>query len=905
MHFSQMEFRQKLLNNKVRRLFEAIEPDLNSFSRLMDLFLTAGGELRESSLSAISRSINEEKMFEIRKLRSFLIEKQAEINDKRAELSDNRILLQTADDKSAPKIQAIITSIKNEIAGLEQEKKSLQVEKDRLQNKLFSQSAQNTLIRAAFSRLDECAEKLGLPTAKNGFAGATFGSINKSPTVASTTPPAPGGQPASPGQQAVPATKKTYKASPPPTGPVAGPTPPATATTKPTPATAPTASPAVPEPQVTPPAQAKAQKGRKTIKMLPSGQAMPTAPGNTAPVPEPAKPVSEPAAKPNAVDPNAKTQMKIEPSPGQSQVRPVPPQNGIGSFGAKLKTQEAKKYFDAFYRWFKTISIPVPDPQEGSVSQNPEEKNVTWLLREYEKIIIAALKDGLLAADTNFSKPEYKSELDPGLFGTNAFPNSIEKSIPPSPEYTKKLVAERKNKFGTFVLNTTATRLRDYFDAKIWPVFSAEMNRLSTESTSFFRTEDVNSVVSTMKELEKSGQDVTSALSGIADSLGVPAETVSALAQLVTNVFDPDMQDKTEPEQENVPAEETPLNQEPIQGSTEKAPPVTPQDYLEVTKKWVQATSGGKTPIGQEKLPEFFAPVIDRHVASLGKDDPKILDKIYYGFESAKKLAATSPELGIKPVDVDNVMKQFGDLITYTRPIAQELVKNSKGVYTPPTTAQEPIQDPTETPVDEPDAPSFNDPMPGTEGSNTELTGGEELKAEDFVQFVRAQGEEFIKSKNLELLRPLIRGFVNSKTEFDAKSPIFTLDAITTSIVSFVGSKDRKLKPITRQIGDVISEKRDELLAMVSDEIKARLSGKQTPINMPEKASTMPQDLSAVVAKARAALSSLETMDPAQLAQMRKKTPDVIIHEIQALRTILQKEGLNAFLNAVSQYLAR
>ena len=836
MNFSQIEFRQKLFQNKVRRLLEAIEPDLNSFSRLMDLFLTAGGELRESSLSAVSRVVNEKKEQEIRRVRFEIIQLTEDINELTVAIQDAQ------DEGRKQEDRAKKTAKQNE-------KKTKQVERERLRGNLYSQTAQNTIFRAAFARLEECAEQMGLPTAKNGFAGAKFGTSNKIPTVASATP-----------------IKRSYAPSAPPKGPIT------------------TSAPAVTAPATTPsapgtPVVTTTKPGKKAkVTRLPSGKPVPTKQVDPNAQPAITPPAATPEVNPTTVNPPIEAKPEVaKPQVAQPQAVSSKPWALVQEYGSKLSSQEAKQYLSSLHKWLLSVQIPKASPSQ--------QKGVSWLIQEYEKNILEEVRSGLGRADSSFSKPEYKAEMDPGMFAPVAFKAAVEKMIA-SNANDKKLIADKKNMFGQFELDMEATRLREYLDTKVWPIFSAEMNRLADASTKFFTSTDISSIVETVKEMEKAGTDLNAGFSGIADSLGVPVDAIAGAALLIANSFDPAVNEAVEPVQEPT--------QEPGQPTT-SSQPASAEDFLEITKNLMGVTANGKKPLEGEALRNFFKPLIDRNVAVLGNADPNaVLDKIYYGFEPAKKQSSMRPELGVKPENVANAMEQFGALMSYDRQWAIQAVQNS----VPAANKEAPIpgEPIPEAPVPE-EVPISQAPIP------VDSTPGPELTPDDYFRFVKSSG-----LNDVEAFRPVIRAFVASKPNLDQNSAAFVVDAVTSGISS-TWMKDRTIKTVVRKIGDFMNDNRDKLLSMAIEEVKARMSGTSEPSMMPSaeppETSSGPQDLSALVAQAKAALEALGTAGPEQFSQMRKKTPDVIAMEISQLQAILKKDGLSAFLNAVSKYLTK
>jgi predicted transcriptional regulator len=890
MKFSQIEFRQKLLNNRVKRLFEAIEPDLNSFSRLMDLFLTAGGELRESSLGTISRAVNEKKVFEIRQIRMEIVAEQEKIQEQDRTIEDT---WPTKPDPNAdPKGYASFMSAKKQLDDLKRAKQDLATQKDKLQSDLYSQAAQNTIFRAAFARLEQCAEEMGLPTAKNGFAGATFAS--KIPTVASATSPAP-----------IVGTGK-YKPQPAPRAPWASVIPPATTNQKPAmlPASGQAASGSTSNGN-------KAANAAAKAKAKAQGQANPAV---TPPPPPPPPPPPQDQAQPNA----SSRPTQAPPVQPAAQKPLVKPWVKIQEFGSRLETQEAKGFLGAMVTWLNSAKLPKSD-------------QVIWLSQEYEKYILDEAEKCLGRADAAFAKPEYKSELSPELFNPAVFKKPAERMVV-STANDKKLVAMGKGKFGQVDLDLETMRFRDYFDTKIWPVISSEMVRLAQESTITFRTQDVQSIVETIKNLEASGTDLNAGLASIAEGLNVPVEDVAAAASIVVNSFDPASVPEQEPGQEPaVPG------QEPVQGSV-GAPtqvssgPVSTEDYLNITKELMNLTGGGKKPLGGEDLRKFFKPFIDKNVGTLGKENPDaILGKIYDNFDQAKKQTRLNPGLGLKPEQVDFAKEQFGDVNSYDHAWALAAVQNAPEPGTTPQVtpevtpevtalADEPLGD--KVPGQEPLVPQEEPSAPGQEPVPVQ---GRELVPEDFEQFVQNSGQEFVSSKNLEIMRPLIKLAVSARSEFNQDTPLNVLNVLTTAF-TFYGMKNRQLKPLVRGIGKVLAEKREDFLQIVSQEIQNKTSGTsqiQEPAGQkplpeipgqepvvetppgPVETSSGTLDISASVARARQALAALETADLNQLAKISKKTPQQVIEEITELRAILKKEGLNAVLIAASKYLGK
>jgi hypothetical protein len=398
--------------------------------------------------------------------------------------------------------------------------------------------------------------------------------------------------------------------------------------------------------------------------------------------------------------------------------------------------------------------------------------------------------------------------------------------------------------------------------------------------------------------------------------LNVPVEDVVSAASIVVNSFDPASAPAQEPVQEPaVPG------QEPVPGSVgaptqASSGPISTEYYLNITKELMGLTGGGKKPLGGEALLNFFKPVIERGVERFGKEDPdNVLNQIYYYFDHAKIMAERSPELGVKPEQVGFAQDQFGDVNSYSHAWALAAVQNAPEHGTTP---QVPGQEPAVS-GQEPLVPQEEPSVPGQEsGQEPVPVQGRELVPEDFEQFVQNSGQEFVDSKNLELMRPLIKLAVSARSEFNQDTPLNVLNVLTTAF-TFYGMKNRQVKPLVRGIGKVLSEKREDFLKIVAQEVQNKTSGTvqaeepavpgkepvlEAPLG-PVETSSGSLDISASVARARQALAALETADLNQLAKISKKTPQQVIEEITELRSILKKEGLNAVLIAASKYLGK
>lgn len=624
MKFTHLEFRQKLLEHRFKRLLEAIEPELNSFGRIMDLFLTAGGELRESSLSVISRAINQKKQLEIRGLGLQINELQREQDSKDREITVAKENLENATtDSEKQNYRDVIKQLRREIEDLKHQIRFLRRDVTEKQKVMLSDVAQNAVFRAAFNRLSQCAEDLGYPTAKNGFAGAVFGSnfaqamsaLGK-PTasgVAAGPSPTPG-----PGPQTPPNTPQKgakYLPSPVPTGPktpVQGqvqqkPAAPA----KPQQQAAPAPTPAAPAPTPTPaakPTQSKPASISKPVvtKPQPTVQAQPTPAATSQPdtsnfgvfqrqTPAPTQAPAPAASQPKT--PAAAT----TPLPGL-----VGDHLGIQNL---LKTNEARDYFKVAYDWVDKFS-GIVDGFSGSQVDR-------WLYGELSKIITEELKNGILRADAAWSKPEYRSTLPQDLFNADAFKsNPVKRTF--SDQIDKMLSQSSAAVFGSAKLDVWAMRFNAVFAKDLWPTLSSEMNRLAGESSKFVSPQDVQAVVDVVKSVEQEGGSLEEALTPVAEQLGLSSDAVSGVALLLSNSFDPDIQEQ--PEEVAEPEIEPAQEPSAIPGPEPQAPAEPEVQGRELSYSDFEEFLL-KTKLGDDV--SVFAPLVQMFVASL---DPEVLD---------------------------------------------------------------------------------------------------------------------------------------------------------------------------------------------------------------------------------------------------------------------------------------
>lgn len=202
-------------SNKIRLLekliLETIEPQLNSYTRLIDMILTAGGELRESSLSVVSKTFNDNKLIQIKSI-IYQITKIDEENGKISAAKKEKENVKKENEMKIKELGADAAGNKAVISKLKRQ--NLQIDKELLEMKkqadknteernildgrarearasFFSTTTQNNIFKAAFSRMSECAKELGFPGAWNNFSGVSPAlNIDLKNLSGSTAPPA-------------------------------------------------------------------------------------------------------------------------------------------------------------------------------------------------------------------------------------------------------------------------------------------------------------------------------------------------------------------------------------------------------------------------------------------------------------------------------------------------------------------------------------------------------------------------------------------------------------------------------------------------------------------------------------------------------------------------------------------
>lgn len=132
-------------DRKVGLLLEdVIDPTLDSIGRLIDVLTGVGGQLRESSLSVVSRVVSNNNSLHVKQL-SYEI---ADLKIKIKELSES-ITDEMSDDE--------IEIIQSQMLPLQEAVKAKTNEREKVRNSMFSLSTQNMLFKMAFSRMTEIA----------------------------------------------------------------------------------------------------------------------------------------------------------------------------------------------------------------------------------------------------------------------------------------------------------------------------------------------------------------------------------------------------------------------------------------------------------------------------------------------------------------------------------------------------------------------------------------------------------------------------------------------------------------------------------------------------------------------------------------------------------------------------
>lgn len=934
MKFSQLEFRQKRLNHRIRAILEAIEPELNSFGRLADLFLTAGAELRESALSAISRAVNEKTLYKMRDMKLQIGEREQELNDLvseanqiESELEDLRLQrggvdttspeeakrailgleqeilqlqksLQKAADKQKPKIADQIKSKQLELkqkkleikkgttstiqgsfisgeaetkakkekkaanAVLQNKKrdeiKALRGELKKVSETYFSVTAQNSIFRAAFTRLEKCAEELGYPTAKTGLSTALYGANYKEALSAL------GKKTAAPQANA----KKQYAPSPPPIAPIMAQVAQQAigkVVGQPAQQNAPAPAPAPTPGAVQTPAKAgpKIKKtGKKNTMVLPNGNQVPLGPVTpAAPTPATAPPAQvTPATQVPATAVQPPTQAAAPARPNREVVQRTI--DSLMSLGDKLQDQNAKKYLAALVTWF-TNAVKQAD-LEGGAGTNKNGKGSFWLFSEYVKIVRDQLEMGLVRADANMQNDEYRQEIDPDIFDASVF-SASPPVVPFNDKFDASLRTSDKAKFGNFELDGDAIRLRYVFDNNLWPVISSESNRLAAESQTFFRPEDVQQIKKVIQEAQAQNLPLEERLKGVADEKGLDPRQLADLATIV-QVSLPDEQEAPEVAPE-VTQEVTPTSE----------PPISMLDVEPFLRKPINSM-------------EDLRPLIKRTIAGVDPKDSDLVTKAMSAFSDVLgkvvkfgRQPSKDAVLGMRSM-IDQNISELRAMFTDE---ASKFV-DLGAVSTSPSAPEQSTSPEAQTPLD------------------TVQTPGEPARP-----FTNSDVAEFLNTREvtqLSDLAPLVSAAVSGieKTDQDFEKRVD--HKLTLAVAKFALSKDPATKEKAMAVRDLINSDRAGFIKMIEDEIANPSQAAATNVDVPGNAPIGPLGMSQIVQRGVESLRAFETADAQSmraLAGQNLKSPDVVRGESAELLQTLKTGGLNAMLSSVPKYLKR
>lgn len=904
MKFSQLEFRQKRLNHRIRAILEAIEPELNSFGRLADLFLTAGAELRESALSAISRAVNEKTLYEIRNLELQIAEIDSVIRGKRDEIREKSLDIQTQRTDPQTKWQQAdfdaaeqeILAWEKEISAQEQLKTPLVKKNSDMRKTYFSVTAQNSIFRAAFTRLEKCAEELGYPTAKTGLSTALYGANYKEALNALGKKTA-----ATPQAKA----KKQYAPSPPPIAPIMAQVAQQAigkAVGQPAQQNAPAPAPTPGAAQT--PAQAGPQikrTGKKNTILLPNGNQIPLGPA-TPQAQQAATPAAAPPAQATpaaqaptpAVQPPAQTAPPAQATPPTQVAAPAQskkttsqsPIDSLMSIGDKLQDQNAKKYLAALVTWFKNaVAQANLSGKEGAI---PNSKGLSWLLAEYVKIVRDQIEMGLVRADANMQNEEYRKEIDPEIFDPKAFTGPVPMPLPFNDKFVASLRASGTAKFGSFELDDQALRLRFAFDNDFWPVISSESNRLAAESQTFFRPEDVQQIKKVIQEAQAQNIPLEERLKGVADEKGMDPKQIAGLATLVQVSLPEEAAAEVAPE---VTPE---VVQEPLSGGVQKVMPGEPfseQDVVEFLR------NSKKTGI---KRLEDLQPVVQRYVDSLGTvstDDSAI--------DAAQKEIGNAVVHSKRTGELYDIADSAVKVIMANRTAFKSMIAQAMMSRMPEKT-----EEPSATPAGEPaiggdvtgqvpETPVSSEPAPGSSAPREQLPP---ITKKDIAEFLATT-----KITQMADLVPLISRAAAGvgANETDAAKTVAASVNLGIGFVSKLGKSPAKENAAVA-VG-LIAKDRGGFIKMVEDEIaNPSAAAPTTNTEEPVGAPVGPLGLSQVIQKGVESLRALETAEAQSvraLAGSNLKAPDVVGGEAAELLQTLKTGGLNAMLSSVPKYL--
>ncbi len=869
MKFSQLEFKQKRLNHRIRAILEAIEPELNSFGRLADLFLTAGAELRESALSAISRAVNEKTLYEMRNLELQIAEIDNVIRGKRDAIREKSLEVQTerANQNTQYDFDAAAQEIlgwKKEISDQEQLKTPLVKQNSEMRKSYFSVTAQNSIFRAAFVRLEQCAENLGYPTAKAGLSSALYGANYKDALSAIGT------KTATPQAKA----KKQYAPSPAPNAPIMAQVAQQAigkAAGQPAQQNAPAPAPA--------PAQAGPKikrTGKKSTIILPNGNQVPLGPATPAPTQQTTSPVQATPPVTQAAAPAPTPAQKTTPSqpPKATAQSPI---DSLSSIGDKLQDQNAKKYLAALVGWFKS-AIAQTDLTGGSGTVK-NGKSSSWLLSEYVKIIQDQIEMGLVRADANMQKEEYRREIDPNIFDASVF-KSPAPTTPFNDKFDASLRSSDKVKFGQFELDGDAIRLRYVFDNNLWPVISADANRLAAESQTFFRPEDVQQIKKVVQESMAQNIPLEERLKGVADEKGLDPKQIAALATIV-QISLPD-----EPETPEVTPEVTQQGQGP-----QKVMPGEPfserdvVDFLQSSKK-----------AGIKKLQDL-QPVVQKYVGSLSvvsAEGPKV--------EEAEK-AISDAIVHSRRGETYDVAGSAIEVIMADRPAFRSMIAQAMMERMPETGAapSEPSAPGTSVAPDQV-AVSGQEPSVAT-------TESPSVPKEKLPPITKNDIAEFLATTNVSQITDLaplvsraVAGFDTSET--DVVKTVAAALNLGIGFVSKLGKSPARESAAT--IIGMIAKDKESFVKMIESEVAS--PSQSRTVSEPGSVPTGPLDLSQVVQKGVESLRALERADAQSMrsiAGANLKSPETVSGEASELLQTLKTGGLNAMLSSVAKYLKR